>query len=978
MAISIKKRLENAFNDLEDIFLFSDLTSLHKVVQLVSHIVISFLPDYIICVFKKDKFILSNATKEVYEKYDKHCKGVRGYPPIDVRSITDQLLEQRKNILHSGVKDLGILTWVKFIKGSVIELILPEKYRSYIEDIEHGIERLAKLPWGENFKFPEEFKPEYVSLEKYGGKLALQDGFKQFYYTYALYRERELLEIEKAIEEVTGTRLVYTTLCFLNPCRDNTRCMFKGDCEEILCQHFSEQDMFFIYFVPDEKEKKLRGILNIDIKEEDWRFFKEKFIQGNKEGACPVTSETFVPEFVCMEDPRIKEYRKGGKEQNDFLRKRAEVESIFLAEKPYLSAFPLVLGNTYYGMILVPLDMMGNEQYYSINRNLFRMISGRVISVFKPLQLEEEAKRGRAYDRALSINVKSGAHIDGSGILPIIGRKIRNGEYSNETICEYVFYFQNLLEYYGAIAAQLGPIFGKCSVKELLDNFNKEVGRILTEGRFNEDIEVEYRNCNETTRIKIPWGLHVGGQAFYAVLKNYIRNIVRHGEIEDFLQLRFTIEDFDEKYLKLTVSSNGNFLPEQEKEKARKYAMEVYKSLLPGTLHDPSVHTGIKEMQIAACLLRGGNIIDVDREIKDSEPPFLEFDVNEAIERNKASYYLYLLKEVPYKVALEEDDLEALRQKRISNLPDFLITNASNVKYIIEHMNEFPQRMVLIDDGIDNEVLKYEWVKKRMLILKNEELGDIDDQNYNYELYYKLQKMWFEKIMEKEALHEEIRITDGEATELNNKLTEVLKEFKNSNKLRFKESKESSVLKLEHVEEEYPQHDLIPYTKSGPLKFIFMDGISEESDEIKKKIMALELLIILYLKVAIIDDRIYTAYGNRFEPVGIKIFPEDEDTMEKLSSEANEYTFLVVHYSFKHIDKFLNAVGKRFPYIFIETTRRMGELTEREKDKIKIWVNDGLFYIPKIFPYSNLRGCFQGEERVFGKKYSLVNTLLSL
>jgi len=609
------------------------------------------------------------------------------------------------------------------------------------------------------------------------------------------------------------------------------------------------------------------------------------------------------------------------------------------------------------------------------------MISGRVISVFKPLRLEEEAMQKRAYDRALSIVVKSGAHIDGSGFLPAIREKVKTGNLKEEDTCKVLFYCQNLLEYYGAIATQMGPIFGKCLVQQLWDNFqSRQIGRILTGERFKENFDIEI-HCDRTTNIKIPWGLYVGRQAFYAILKNYIRNIVRHGEIENYLQLKFIIEDFNEKYLKLTISSNNSkFLPEKTKgkEEREKYAMEIYRSLLPGTLHDPSVHTGIKEMQIAACLLRGGNIIDIDREIKDGEPPFLEFDVDEAIKHNKATYYLYLLKEVPYKVALKEDDLNVLRQKRISNLPDFLITNASNVKYIVEHMNEFPQRMVLIDDGIDNEVLKYEWVKKRMLILKNEELGDIDDQNYNYELYYKLQKMWFEKIMEKEALHEEIRITDGEATELNNKLTEVLKEFKNSNKLRFKESKESSVLKLEHVEEEYLQPDLIPYTRLGSLKFIFMDGISKESDEIKKKIMALELLIILYLKVAIIDDRIYTAYGNRLEPVGIKIFPEDKDTIKQLSSEANEYTFLVVHYSFKHIDRLLNKVGKRFPYIFIETTRRMGELTERERDKIKIWVNDGLFYIPKIFPYSNLEGCFQEGGRAFGKKYSLVNTLLSL
>lgn len=413
---TIKTRSANVFTDLENIFLLLGPSPFHKCLYLVSSIVITFLPDYVICVLRKKgerdllgEVIASNAIKDIYGVYDELAQKAlklnrekKAITPISVEELTQDKFGETGELrskAHWGVKFIETLTVVPF-KDGVIELILPYEEDAVVE-ITDSIKVLENLPWANEFKFEKvEPKKEFISIEP--GYLI--SAFKEFYDLHESYLQKRILEMEKEL----GVSFVYTTPCFMNPCRDINGCGLKKDCNIPLCHesgYFKNQGKVFMYYLPEDKKETVKAWLltkREDLSEEDdeWKKFKEHFVQGNKEGAAVTTLETFVPEFVNVNnDPRINAYkakleefesRLGNSPEDEKFRKFVEVrrmtEKKFLGERKYLSAFPLLIENTYFGMVLVPLKE--KEMDYEINWRLFRITSGSFSRILEPLLIE--------------------------------------------------------------------------------------------------------------------------------------------------------------------------------------------------------------------------------------------------------------------------------------------------------------------------------------------------------------------------------------------------------------------------------------------------------------------------------------------------------------------------------------------------------------------------------------------------------------
>lgn len=516
----LEKRFSQILEDIKSIFTILDLSPYRKCLMVMSGIVIGFLPDYIIGILRKkaknsgSEVICSNTIPDIYSQFETEFNSAYNKREefIKVDNIVQKIVksENLKSKCSNGIEKLKNLLIIQN-DSFIIKLIIPQDLD--YDTIEKSIKPLLKL-------LPEEVKSEKNYKELKTCTLLI-NGFKEFYNYQKSYLEEILIKLEWDL----GYKFVYITPCFKKPPDISLgNCKKSNKCKIPLCdEYFEDQDKFVIYYLPDAKKEILKKWIK-NFNEEEFNTFKETFIQGCKEGASVTTSETFIPEFVDLEndfrikayEKKIEDYKNSEKIKNNsklemFINSRLKLEKIFLGKSKYLSAFPLFIKNNYFGMIIVPM----NELTFEENWKLYQMIIGRIII---PKLIEDSRKAEElAYCSARTLeHFYKGAYFD------YIRSKIKNC-----SEIEIVDMFAKLDEHFSTRFSTIKQIILNDINEDEVKNLKQIIEKIVDDtqlmgalGWKREKFEIEVKENDLKTKVR--------EDIIRQILELLIRNVVKH------------------------------------------------------------------------------------------------------------------------------------------------------------------------------------------------------------------------------------------------------------------------------------------------------------------------------------------------------------------------------------------------------------------------------------------------------------------
>lgn len=504
---------------------------------------------------------------------------------------------------------------------------------------------------------------------------------------------------------------------------------------------------------------------------------------------------------------------------------------------------------------------------------------------------------------------------------------------------------------------------GKIYWDKLRNLFSEEVGKRLAH---NKRVSLYFEPHDSNLMVKLPYGVAVGSQALFIIVENYIANLARYGEIETTQSPEFEVKAEPspeaETLVEVTLSSNAKFTKDESKIGEEKAKVERL-------VKSPKIKSyGITEMKIGAAILRGKAGWRYNEKMV---PQLLEVKVCE--KQNKISYTFYLLKVKEFKKVTSNNDLKKLIESNEASVYDFLVIPDSeeNRNIVIENVHKVPTRIVFtVQDKVaaKNEItLNSE--QKWFVFMKEDEFQNIPEN----EKYYRLQQTWLKSLLKSENIKRiNNNIEDPQNTLLRQRKNEIKQLIDASNKEieNWGMSPSTTEITLSHKEEAPSEEDEFPFTQDGPLVTVFVERIKRDSERTKDAV--LDFLTVLYLRIGIVDDRIYQLIRNSevYKHIRIYVYPENENGLEELAKLEHNLHFLIIHRGF--IDKLKKSFPKdkwstlreKIPYIVVDTARPTEDCYKIDETKLK------------VIPFSNLEYCFR-PPRYFGKKYALVNLLLS-
>ncbi len=517
-----------------------------------------------------------------------------------------------------------------------------------------------------------------------------------------------------------------------------------------------------------------------------------------------------------------------------------------------------------------------------------------------------------------AIMIRNFAHHHGSHVIPRIKKNM-------DGIEEYLQYINektallNIINIYDPISE------GKVNLNDTLKYLNENKGaklfrKFFAEASCRENVWVNGPKCDEELIISPGYG-EIGVHAIYIIFENYARNVLKHckprsddKEAENGPTIQFSVKKDNTDVI---IEIKSDYIVDSIDEKVNDINDIIENSeIIDAEGKTDFDNPGIKEMQICANILIGRN---------------LGLPGKENLEAFKDGEELGYRFKIPLAKYVDKGDRGTINEissgKKVK--PDFLVVNLEDIDFILQNWDVLPQKLCWLGNERDLNLNKDEsmkrwedWIKKRSIFITEDEYNGCGSEQGKYSL---LLEKWWEKIFKDRGIV--IKFCDKvnkkwqEAWQMEywNKIEQLINCRENAiaPEFHFSHSEEcnhSNAVKLVFHHE--PSYRIFRYfgSKCSPLL--------KNADDVKKKIVDLEICSILAFKILIIDNELHDKFESelrKLKEINIFVVSEDKDNFHDLK----DYDCVVFHLGMLDVKEGLYDIkpGNLPPYIRIVTGR---------------------------------------------------------